>query len=137
MALLYFIHRLFNVDCRAASCCRDVRVGPRARNCGGPLRRHNRRTVGGRTSLSDRGSSIRQDVLEGETVDVPLVRNEIQLELMPCFAGCTKQKLPTTSMIQNSLSPRGRFHDLLVVGNSIRVVYFTFGAYGNDVLRVN
>src|SRR6266481_1800190 len=43
---------------------------------------------------------------------------------------CTKQKLPTTSTIQNSLSPVAASMIFSVVGSSIRVVYFNFARIG-------
>ena len=55
----------------------------------------------------------------------PLSVIRFRLELMPCFAGCTKQKLPTTSTIQKSLSPVAASMIFSVVGTSIRVVYLT------------
>src|ERR1700677_2868224 len=60
----------------------------------------------------------------------PLSVMRFKLELMPCFAGCTKQKLPTTSTIQNSLSPVAASMIFSVVGSSIRVVYFTLARMG-------
>src|SRR5580692_12629065 len=60
----------------------------------------------------------------------PLSVMRFRLELMPCFAGCTKQKLPTTSTIQNSLSPVAASMIFSVVGSSIRVVYFTLARMG-------
>src|SRR5260370_42098840 len=56
----------------------------------------------------------------------PLSVIRFKLELMPGFAGCTKQKLPTTSTIQKSLSPVAASMIFSVVGSSISVGYFTF-----------
>src|ERR1700686_5692723 len=60
----------------------------------------------------------------------PLSVMRFKLELMRFFAGCTKQKLPTTSTIQKSLSPVAASMIFSVVGSSIRVVYFTFARIG-------
>src|ERR1700689_1708670 len=60
----------------------------------------------------------------------PLSVMRFRLELMPVFAGWTKQKLPTTSTIQKSLSPVAASIIFSVEGTSIRVVYFTFARIG-------
>src|SRR5207237_7387248 len=60
----------------------------------------------------------------------PLSVMRFKLELIPCFAGCTKQKLPTTSTIQKSLSPVAASMIFSVVGSSIRVVYFNLARIG-------
>src|ERR1017187_5067476 len=60
----------------------------------------------------------------------PLSVMRFRFEAMPCLAGCTKQKLPTTSTIQNSLSPVAASMIFSVVGSSMRVVYFTLARIG-------
>ena len=60
----------------------------------------------------------------------PLSVIRFRFEAMPCFAGCTKQKLPTTSTIQKSLSPVAASMIFSVGGTSIRVVYLTFARIG-------
>src|SRR5580658_10093528 len=56
---------------------------------------------------------------------LPLSVMRLRLELMPALAGWTKQKLPTTSTIQKSLSPVAASMIFSAGGNSIRVVYLT------------
>src|ERR1035441_9340738 len=59
-----------------------------------------------------------------------------KFELMPAFAGWTKQKLPTTSTIQKSLSPGRRLHDLLGYGNLDKGGVAELRFDGHNVLRV-
>src|SRR6266700_7538126 len=61
---------------------------------------------------------------------LPLSVIRFRFELMPALAGCTKQKLPTTSTIQKSLSPVAASMIFSVAGSSIRVVYFNFAWIG-------
>src|SRR6266567_3170820 len=61
---------------------------------------------------------------------LPLSVIRFRLEAIPGFAGCTKQKLPTTSTTQNSLSPVAASMIFSVAGTSIRVVYFQLGVNG-------
>ena len=52
------------------------------------------------------------------------------MELIPCLAGWTKQKLPTTSTIQKSLSPVAASMIFSVGGTTIRVVYLSLAWIG-------
>ena len=61
---------------------------------------------------------------------LPLSVMRFRLELMPDLAGCTKQKLPTTSTIQKSLSPVAASMIFSVGGTSISVVNFSFAWIG-------
>src|SRR5216684_9371002 len=61
---------------------------------------------------------------------LPLSVMMLRLELIPGFAGCTKQKLPTTSTTQKSLSPVAASMIFSVAGTSIRVVNFTLAWMG-------
>src|ERR1700760_3797699 len=61
---------------------------------------------------------------------LPLSVMRLRLELMPAFAGCTKQKFPTTSTIQKSLSPVAASMIFSVAGTSMSVVYLTFARIG-------
>ena len=61
---------------------------------------------------------------------LPLSVMRLRLEAMPAFAGWTKQKLPTTSTTQNSLSPVAASMIFSVAGTSIRVVYLTLAWMG-------
>src|ERR1017187_3138071 len=67
---------------------------------------------------------------------LPLSVMRFKLELMPCFAGCTKQKLPTTSTIPEVLVACGGFHDLFGRRQFDQGCVFQLGADRNDVLRV-
>jgi hypothetical protein len=60
----------------------------------------------------------------------PLSVMRLRFELMPAFAGCTKQKLPTISTIQKSLSPVAASMIFSVPGSSIRVVYLSLAWIG-------
>ena len=61
---------------------------------------------------------------------LPLSVMRLRLELMPALAGWTKQKLPTTSTIQKSLSPVAASMIFSVGGTSISVVYFSLAWIG-------
>src|SRR5258707_15862897 len=61
---------------------------------------------------------------------LPLSVMMLRLELMPALAGCTKQKLPTTSTTQNSLSPVAASMIFSVAGTSISVVYLSLAWIG-------
>ncbi len=60
----------------------------------------------------------------------PLSVMRLRFELMPAFAGCTKQKLPTTSTTQKSLSPVAASMIFSVAGTSMSVVYLSFAWIG-------
>ena len=66
----------------------------------------------------------------------PLSVMRFKLELMPCFAGWTKQKLPTTSTIQNSLSPVAAYMIFSVVRQLDQSSVFELRADRDDVLGV-
>src|ERR1035441_6362049 len=61
---------------------------------------------------------------------LPLSVMRFRLELMPVLAGCTKQKFPTTSTIQKSLSPVAASMIFSAAGTTIRVVYLTLAWIG-------
>src|ERR1700678_647234 len=61
---------------------------------------------------------------------LPLSVIRFRFELIPALAGCTKQKLPTTSTIQKSLSPVAASMIFSVGGNSISVVYLSLAWIG-------
>ena len=61
---------------------------------------------------------------------LPLSVMRFRLELMPALAGWTKQKLPTTSTTQKSLSPVAASMIFSVGGTSISVVYFSLAWIG-------
>src|ERR1035441_3979361 len=61
---------------------------------------------------------------------LPLSVMRLRLELMPALAGCTKQKLPTTSTIQKSLSPVAASMIFSVGGRSLRVGDFRLAWIG-------
>src|ERR1039458_4736881 len=61
---------------------------------------------------------------------LPLSVMRFRLELMPGLAGCTKQKFPTTSTIQKSLSPVAASMIFSVGGTTMRVVYLTLARIG-------
>ena len=61
---------------------------------------------------------------------LPLSVMRFRLELMFGFAGWTKQKLPTTSTIQKSLSPVAASMIFSVEGTTMSVVYFTLARIG-------
>src|SRR5581483_2427895 len=60
----------------------------------------------------------------------PLSVMRLRFELMLALAGWTKQKLPTTSTTQKSLSPVAASMIFSVAGTSISVVYFSFARIG-------
>src|SRR5215469_15993992 len=60
----------------------------------------------------------------------PLSVIRLRLEAIPGLAGCTKQKLPTTSTTQNSLSPVAASMIFSMAGTSISVVYLTLAWIG-------
>src|SRR5947207_7337985 len=60
----------------------------------------------------------------------PLSVIRLRLDAMPGFAGWTKQKLPTTSTTQNSLSPVAASMIFSEAGTSISVVYLTLAWMG-------
>src|ERR1700712_1769787 len=61
---------------------------------------------------------------------LPLSVIRFRLELIPCLAGWTKQKLPTTSTTQNSLSPVAASMIFSVGGTTMRVVNFILARIG-------
>src|ERR1700761_8646954 len=61
---------------------------------------------------------------------LPLSVMRFRLELIPALAGCTKQKLPTTSTTQNSLSPVAASMIFSEGGTSISVVYLSLARIG-------
>src|ERR1700720_1907702 len=60
----------------------------------------------------------------------PLSVIRFRFEAIPDFAGCTKQKFPTTSTTQNSLSPVAASMIFSEAGTSISVVYLTLARIG-------
>src|SRR5947209_16102380 len=60
----------------------------------------------------------------------PLSVMRLRLEALPALAGWTKQKLPTTSTTQNSLSPVAASMIFSEGGTSINVVYFSLARIG-------
>src|SRR5882757_2602028 len=87
-------------------------------------------SVGSITTLRSGSSEVLETSCRVKLYIFPLSVMRFRLELMPALAGWTKQKLPTTSTTQNSLSPVAASMIFSEDGTSISVVYLSLARIG-------
>ena len=118
-------------DCTAASCCLDCSNCAAGTNCGGPLAATMVDWSAGWTITFRSGFSARTgDVLKGETIDVALVGDEVQIGTDARLGRMHKAEVANHIHNPEVFVACGGLHDLSVGGTSMRVVYFNLARIG-------